>query len=361
MIYRAIGTMSGSSLDGLDIAFTEFTETGGKWGYEIISATCLPYDDEWREKLSNAANLPALDYLLLHTSYGRYIGNKVNDFIGDNKLHHQVNLIGSHGHTIFHLPGKAMTAQLGDGATIAAITHLPVITDLRNMDVAFEGQGAPIVPIGEKLLWEDYRFLLNIGGIANITIHHKEALIAFDICPANRILNLLAAQKELLFDDEGKIAASGKVDEHLLHQLNELRYYTLPAPKSLGNNFGTSIVLPLIENAHLTIEDALRTYTEHIAQQVKIAIVNNKSQPGNVKMLVTGGGAFNTFLLERLQQLLSGRGISIEVPGATLVKFKEALIMALMGVLRWREEINVLNSVTGATQDSIGGALWLGT
>jgi len=361
MIYRAIGIMSGSSLDGLDIAFTELTETGGKWGYEIMAADCMAYDEVWKEKLVNATELSALNYQLLHVEFGHYIGNKVNDFIDENNLHHRVNLIASHGHTTFHLPDKKMTAQLGEGAAIAAATKLPVVSDLRSMDIAFGGQGAPIVPIGEKLLLGGYQYLLNIGGIANLSVNKDGNYKAFDVCAANRVLNMLVAQKGLQYDDGGKIASSGKVNDHLLQQLNELSYYSKPAPKSLSNSFGVLVVYPMIEKAGISIKDALRTYVEHIAIQIKAALVNNEQMAGNCKILVTGGGAFNTFLIERLGYLLKEEMIEIVVPNEQLVQYKEALIMALMGVLRWREEANVFASVTGAAKDSIGGALWLGT
>ncbi len=361
MVYRAIGVMSGSSLDGLDIVFTEFTETGGQWTYEIIASECIAYNDDWKKKLLTAVELSALDYQLLHTDYGHYIGHAINEFIASISLHHRVNLIASHGHTTFHLPGKKMTAQLGDGAAIAAVTKLPVVSDLRNLDVAFGGQGAPIVPIGEKLLLSDYPYLLNIGGIANISLNVKGNYKAFDICAANRILNMLVAQKGSQYDDGGKLASTGKVNVDLLKQLNELSYYTQPAPKSLSNDFGTRVVYPIIENSQLSVEDALRTYVEHIALQVKAVIVNVEQVTSGNKMLITGGGAFNTFLIERITNLLNENGIGIVVPDEQLVQYKEALIMALMGVLRWREEANVLCSVTGASQNSIGGALWLGT
>lgn len=361
MIYRAIGIMSGSSLDGLDIAFAELTETGGKWNYEIIVADCLAYSDEWRERLLTAVDLTALNYQLLHTDYGHYIGNKINEFIEKNNLQHQVNLIASHGHTAFHLPNKKMTAQLGDGAAIAAETKLPVVSDLRNLDIAFGGQGAPIVPIGEKLLFGEYQYFLNIGGIANISINKEGNYKAFDICAANRILNMLAAQSGLQYDEGGRIASSGNVDKNLLQKLNALDYYSKPAPKSLANEFGTSVVYPIIKNAGLSVEDALSTYVEHIALQIKEAIIDNEQDTANKKMLVTGGGAFNTFLIERITNLLNEEEISIVVPHDQLIQYKEALIMALMGVLRWREETNVLSSVTGAAQNSIGGAMWLGT
>ncbi|UEG51255.1 anhydro-N-acetylmuramic acid kinase [Ferruginibacter lapsinanis] len=358
MIYRAIGIMSGSSLDGLDIAYVVFEETGGRWNYEIITAECASYSADWAEKLYRATALSALDYQLLHTEYGHYIGENINRFIAANNLAHKVHLIASHGHTTFHLPQKKMSAQLGDGAAIAAVTQLPVISDLRSLDVAFGGQGAPIVPIGHKLLFNEYDCFLNIGGIANISLKQDEKNIAFDICPANRVLNMLVAEKGLLYDDEGKIAAMGNVNEKLLQQLNELEYYMQPFPKSLPNSFGMDIILPMIRNASLSTEDALRTYVEHIAIQISRSFQNIQHSTSNLKLLVTGGGAFNSFLIERLSYMLDH--VEIVVPEKKIVEYKEALIMALIGVLRWREEVNVLSSVTGASQNSIGGALWIG-
>lgn len=361
MIYRAIGIMSGSSMDGLDIAFAEFTETGGKWSFEIIAASCVEYEMEWLQQLNAAANMSAKDYLFLNTAYGHYIGNKINNFIELNDLQHRVNLIASHGHTVFHFPNKKMTAQLGDGAAIAAAVKLPVVNDLRSIDIAFGGQGAPIVPIGDKLLFGTYTYLLNLGGIANMSVNKEGNYIAFDICAANKILNFLALKLGLPYDAEGALAAKGKINDVLLQQLNALDYYKISGPKALDNSYGINMVLPIIEKANLITEDALATYTEHIILQIKAAILNNNSSAINPQLLVTGGGAFNTFLVQKLKEGLLPLQILVVVPDSTVVKFKEALIMALIGILRWREETNVLATVTGASQNSIGGALWLGT
>jgi anhydro-N-acetylmuramic acid kinase len=362
MIYRAIGVMSGSSLDGLDIAFAAFDEQGGKWAYEMKEAACMPYSKEWVERLRHAVSLNALDYQLLHTEYGHYIGKEVNRFIEENQLHYQAAFIASHGHTSFHVPAKKMTAQLGDGAAIAAETGLPVVSDLRAMDVALGGQGAPIVPVGEKYLLGDYDYFLNLGGIANISVNN-DPYIAFDICPANRVLNMLANDAGKEYDENGKMAASGSVNSALLEKLNALDYYKEPYPKSLANDFGTDSVYPIIKAAGLAIPDAIRTYTEHIAFQTCKAISGIKSiqlQTSNFKILATGGGAFNTFLIELLREKLGKLNIDVVVPDKNLVNFKEALIMAFIGVLRWRQEDNVLASVTGAMRDSIGGAVWIG-
>lgn len=353
MMYRTIGLMSGSSLDGLDLVFAELLENGGKWTFEIGAASCYEYSEDWRRRLETATTLSARDYQLLHAAYGHYLGAEINRFIDEKGLHYQVGLIASHGHTSFHMPAQRMTAQLGDGAAIAAVTHLPVVSDLRALDVAFGGQGAPIVPIGEKLLFPEYDLFLNLGGIANISVHSEEQHIAYDICAANRVLNMLADRSGKPYDAGGQMAALGQVHEGLLQQLNDLDHYRAPYPKSLANEFGTGTVYPLIRSFGLTHNDELRTYTEHIVQQVGRAA---EGQSG--RMLVTGGGAFNTFLIERLKTHLPG--VEVVVPDETIVAYKEALVMALMGVLRWRQEYNVLSSATGAERDSIGGALWIG-
>lgn len=372
MIYNVIGLMSGSSLDGLDIAYVEFGEKAGKWDYEIKCAGCIGYDEKWTQKLKDAVHLCAKEYQLLHTDYGRYLGEMVNEFIEKFQLDHKINLIASHGHTTFHFPERRMTHQLGDGAAIAAQTQLPVVSDLRSMDIAFGGQGAPIVPLGEKLLFGDYDYFLNIGGIANVSINSEptnnadsyldsKEIIAFDVCAANRVLNMIAAEKNKPYDEDGKMASSGKINEALLEKLNALEYYKVVFPKSLANSFGTGIIYPLIKNSNLSTEDSLCTYTEHIAIQVKSSLESQFSNTDIRKLMITGGGAFNKFLVARISKHLQEINFEVYIPEDDVVIYKEALIMALLGVLRWREQYTVLSSVTGALRNSIGGALWLGT
>jgi anhydro-N-acetylmuramic acid kinase len=360
MDYKIIGLMSGSSLDGLDIAYVHFTESAGKWSFEIRETACYPYSTQWITNLKTATSLNARDYLLLDAAYGHYTGELVNRFIETFQLEHQVQLISSHGHTSFHIPEMGMTAQLGNGAAIAAKTGIRVISDLRSLDLALGGQGAPIVPIGDLLLFSDYQLFLNIGGIANISYRGND-FKGFDVCPANRVLNMLASNTEKGYDEDGRLAASGTSDEKLLEILNAFEYYRLPFPKSLANEFGVEQLFPLIEQAGLSDADALRTYTEHICRQVSEAIglllAAEATQPSK-EVLVTGGGASNVFLIERLQQALSSRGLRVVVPEKKIVDFKEALVVALMGALRWREDINVLSSVTGASRDHTGGAIW---
>ncbi len=360
MQYNVIGLMSGSSLDGLDIAFVHLEETAGRWAFEILESACIPYAADWKQKLSGATGLSAKDYLLLHSEYGDWLGHTVNEFMEENKLAYQVQLISSHGHTTFHSPDRHMTAQIGNGAAIAAITGIRTITDLRSVDIALGGQGAPIVPIGEKLLLPEYEFFLNIGGIANLSAA-GDRFIGFDVCPANRILNLLASETKKGYDENGALAASGSIDGVLLQKLNSLNYYKQSYPKSLSNEFGINEIYPLIKDANISRHDALATYVEHITMQIARSLNSLKETlpaTKNLRLLITGGGAHNRFLVERLSAEVSLTGFECIVPSDNLVDFKEALIIALMGVLRWREDINVLHTVTGASKDSINGAVW---
>jgi anhydro-N-acetylmuramic acid kinase len=360
MQYNVIGLMSGSSLDGLDIAFVHFEETAGKWQFEIQESACIPYPAEWKQKLSTVSSAFAKEYFLLHTAYGHWLGNRVNDFLEEKNLSYRVQLIASHGHTIFHLPDQRTTVQLGDGASIAAITGIRTITDLRSVDVALGGQGAPVVPIGEKLLFPEYDLFLNIGGIANLSVN-GENFIGFDVCPANRILNLIAAKTKKGFDENGLLASAGGVDETLLDKLNAFDYYQLPFPKSLSNEFGLNEIYPVIEKAGLSMENSLHTYVQHIIFQIAKSLLDLKQYLGardNLRLLITGGGAHNKFLIKTLREKIASYGIECIIPDEVMVDYKEALVIALMGALRWREDINVLHSVTGASKDSINGAVW---
>ncbi len=360
MLYKAIGIMSGSSLDGLDMAYVQFQETGGKWSYDLQHVHCFPYTAEWKQRLENAVHLSALDYQVLHTAYGHFIGQQVNAFIDMYALHHKVDMVASHGHTTFHVPAKKTTGQIGDGAAIAAETGLPVISDLRALDVALGGQGAPIVPVGEKLLLGNYSYFLNLGGIANLSVSDDATYIAFDVCPANRVLNMLVHELGKDFDEGGTVAATGKVHTQLLEELNQLEYYAMPSPKSLSNDFGTDVVFPIIQQYDLSTQDELCTFTEHIALQIKEAVKRVPASLPGANLLVTGGGALNTFLVSRIAEQLKELNIRVEVGDNNLVNYKEAMIMALIGVLRWREEYNVWASVTGAAKNSINGAIWMG-
>ncbi len=360
MVYKVIGLMSGSSLDGLDIAYVQLEEVRGQWSYTILHADCLPYTESWVSDLRRAADVNVSDFLKLNTRYGKYLGEQVNKFIARFDLGHKVHFIASHGHTVFHEPENSTTCQIGDGAAIAAIVQLPVISDLRSMDVALGGQGAPIVPIGDQLLFAGYDYLLNIGGIANITVHGNDSVLAFDVCPANQVLNTLAMKEGKKMDEGGSMAAHGTLLPEVLDGLNDAPYYKQPAPKSLSNDAARDIAFPhLLESGHSTY-DLLHTMVEHIAMQVAAGVAQYPHDKEQATLLITGGGAFNSFLVMQIERVLAPYHVAVVVPEPDVVKYKEALVMALIGTLRWREEVNVLSSVTGASRDSVGGALWLG-
>lgn len=359
MVYYVIGLMSGSSLDGLDIAYVQLEEIRGNWQYTLLHGECIPYTSDWEHKLKHADGLHVSDFLKLHTSYGRHIGTQVQAFIQKHDLEHKVHFIASHGHTVFHEPANHTTFQLGDGASIAAVTGLPVISDLRSIDVALGGQGAPIVPIGDKLLFGQYEYLLNIGGIANMTVWQNGLPVAFDVCAANQVLNALAAREDRTMDEDGMMAASGSMLFDVYDRLNAVDYYKNPAPKSLSNEQAMASVFPILLESNNNTYDLLHTAAAHIAKQVALAVATYPHHKESAHMLVTGGGAFNSFLISLLQKELAPYNIEIVIPDADVIKYKEAIVMALIGTLRWREEANVLSSVTGAKQDSINGALWM--
>jgi len=347
--YTAIGLMSGTSLDGVDIACCRFEYKAGKWEYDIIDATTVEYSDVWKNRLANSMKSDAESLALLNVEYGHYLGKIANDFIIKGSF--KPDIISSHGHTVFHQPEKKLTLQIGDGAAISAGTGIPTVCDFRSKDVALGGQGAPLVPVGDRMLFAEYDYCVNIGGIANISYEENGKRLAFDICPANMALNYLSEKLGQKYDEGGKTAASGKTDTNLLSELDSLEYYSLNPPKSLGKEWVFDSFISIIEKYSIPVEDMLNTVTEHIAGQISAKL----QKPG--KALITGGGANNTFLINRIKEK-SKTGIVI--PDRTLIDYKEALIFAFMGVLRWRNEINVFSSVTGATKDHSGGAVYYG-
>ena len=358
MVYHVIGVMSGSSMDGLDVADCVLEEIRGRWTYRIPHATCIPFDAYWQKTLATITELPARELLRAHTAFGAWMGEQIQQFIEIHQLEHKIHLVASHGHTVFHEPQHKLSFQLGDGAAMAVRLQLPVVSDLRNMDIALGGQGAPIVPMAERLLWPDTSCFLNIGGISNIALHQNDKVIGFDVCPANRILNALAQEVGLPYDAFGKLASEGSCIPELLASLNDLPYYTRSAPKSLANEMGLQEVLPLLSSSSASVNDRLHTYVMHIVHQVN-KVMDNFTIRDSVCML-SGGGARNTFLVEQLQAQGKLRGIDYRVPDEETIDYKEALAMALLGVLRWREEETVLASVTGAERASVGGSLWMG-
>ncbi len=347
MTFHAIGLMSGTSLDGLDICFARFKKEGSLWNFEIIKAETLPYPAVWEEKLRHSIHLSAEQLLELHSEYGFYLGQSVKNFIKKYQIG-QIDLIASHGHTVFHQPKKKFTLQIGDGRAIKLETGLPVIYDFRSQDVLMGGNGAPLVPIGDQLLFSQYAACLNLGGFSNISLKADDQRIAFDIAPVNIVLNPLAKILGKNFDENGDLARSGKIDKELLAQLNALPFYHRSHPKSLGIEWCNESVFPLFEN--IEAYDALATFTEHVA--VQIADVFNNHRLKNV--LFTGGGTYNHYLIEKIK---SRTATEIIIPETQIIEYKEALIFALMGVLRLNNEINVLSSATGSLHDHSSGIM----
>ncbi|MGG5208294.1 anhydro-N-acetylmuramic acid kinase [Chryseobacterium sp. MIQD13] len=346
MRVQAIGLMSGTSLDGLDICFAVF-EKKDNWSFQILKAETLPYHQNWEEKLRNSIHLSSEELLELHSEYGFYLGQKVKEFIEKNSLEN-IDLIASHGHTVFHQPKKKFTLQIGDGRAIKLETGLPVIYDFRSQDVLMGGNGAPLVPIGDELLFSEYDACLNLGGFSNISLKQNGKRIAFDIAPVNIVLNRLAQKFNKNFDENGDLARKGKLNNDLLAKLNSLEFYNLPHPKSLGIEWCNESVFPLFEN--IKTEDAIATFTEHVAQQISNVINQNTLQ----NVLCTGGGSYNTCLIEKIREKTE---FGIIIPEKEIIDYKEALIFAFMGVLRMNNEINVLSSATGCKEDHSSGLI----
>ncbi len=340
--------MSGTSLDGLDLAYCTFTHSEQGWQYAIVQAETIAYSKEWKNRLATIEKGTASDFALTDVEYGRLLGQLTREFVEKYAL--KPDFISSHGHTIFHQPGKRFTFQIGQGAAIAAETGIPVISDFRSLDVALGGQGAPLVPIGDRLLFSRFDFCLNLGGFANTSFESSGKRIAFDICPVNIVLNHLAGRCGKAYDPNGEMAAIGTISTSLLSKLNQLPYYQATAPKSLGKEWVLAHIYPLLDGSNLPLNDLLATFCEHVAQQIGLATKTEKP----TRLLVTGGGAFNEYLIQRIQHHTTHEVI---IPDPMTINFKEALIFAFLGVLRWRNEVNCLSSVTGATKDSSGGAI----
>ena len=330
--YRVIGLMSGTSLDGLDIICVRFSYCN-TWKYQIEFSTTYSYSDEWIQKLKNAPQLNEEQIRLLDLEYGILLGEMINHFTQENKIiKTELDLISSHGHTIFHQPERGITLQIGDGQSISNLTKINVINNFRAVDVSLGGQGAPLVPVGDQLLFSEYTYCLNLGGIANISIKEKDEIKAGDIAFANMVSN--------------DLAKSGRINTPLLNELNELSYFDKPFPKSLATEGYLNWFKPVLEKYDLSIEDKLHTVGNHLCVQIKKVIKEIESP-----ILVTGGGAFNSFLIKNLSHL----GLNIKIPDRELIEYKEALIFALLGVLKKENLINVLSSVTGSSSDTSSG------
>ena len=348
--YQVIGVMSGTSLDGIDLAYVHFTCKNNHWDYKILETTTIPYYQQWLTKLKNAIDCNTNEWMQLNEAYTDYLGTLIKEFI-DNFNLNAVDAVCSHGHTILHQPQKGYTLQIGNLPKIATIVAKTFVCDFRVQDVNLGGQGAPLVPIGDRLLFSEYDYCLNLGGFSNVSFEENDTRMAFDISPVNTVLNFYANQLGLEFDDQGKIARSGKLNQDLLHELNGLNYYRKSYPKSLGMEFVKEIILPLLEKYTLSVEDKMCTFVEHLAIQTEVALPKKEG-----KLLITGGGAYNNYLIERLRFYLPK--MKLMIPDIQTLEYKEALIFGLLGVLKLRNEINVLKSVTGAKFDHSSGKIY---
>jgi|TARA_B110000967_G_scaffold209417_1_gene265535 anhydro-N-acetylmuramic acid kinase len=343
----AIGVMSGTSLDGVDLVYVSFN-IDNYIDFKIIHAATIKYSKEWKNLLQNAIHSSKKELNNLDVVYGRYLGNMIRQFMVNYKID-IIDFIASHGHTILHQPEKGITLQIGAGEEISKITKQKVVCDFRTQDVELGGQGAPLVPIGDALLFSEYDFCLNLGGFSNISYQKETIRIAFDICPVNIVLNFYVNKLGFEYDDYGEIASKGAINHKLLEKLNSLKYYQKSPPKSLGLEWVQTEIFPLIDEVEKDVPTILRTFIEHIAFQIGKVIHQNNA------VLITGGGVFNTFLLNRIQLYAENL---IKLPSKELIDFKEALLFSFLGLLKINNQINCLKSVTGACKNHSSGVVF---
>ncbi len=343
-----LGIMSGTSLDGLDLAICSFQEENRVWTYKIHYTETVPYSSQWTGKLVAAPHLPGLDLSLLDREYAQLIAEHALSAIGSSGM--KTGLIACHGHTVFHQPEASLSLQLGHPQVIASTTGIPCVGDFRQLDMLYGGQGAPLVPVGDEILFGEYDYCLNLGGFANISFRKDNKRMARDVCPANTVLNQFAGELTLPFDRDGKAGQSGNISVPLLEKLNAIPYYSGEGPGSLSREWLESEFLTLFHEFCLPVTDILRTLYEHISLQIARQI-----KP-HTRVLVTGGGAYNSFLIERITHHSKS---DIIIPSPELVEYKEALVFAFLGMLRLHEKINCYASVTGADRDSCTGLLCL--
>src|SRR5690554_4069146 len=351
--YKMIGLMSGTSGDGLDVVYCEL-DKNVDWTFEIGPAETIPFPDQLRKDLTASHHFSGQDLTLLDLGFGKWMGEQVKTFCKKHGLN--PDAIASYGHTVFHQPEKGITLQIGNGWSLHEAAGYPVVNDFRTLDVQLGGQGAPLVPIGDQSLFGAYDFCLNLGGISNISMDSKDGRIAFDICPFNLLLNPLAMKLGLRYDDSGNIAKTGSVVPDLLRQLENLPYYKETTAKSLARENIDADYAPLINSRHEAIKDMLATLVEHFSLRISDAILRNRPNDKNMRVLITGGGAYHSFFVERLAARCGGE-VEVILPEKVIIDFKEALIFAFLGTLRIRGETNCLRSATGARRDNCGGTV----
>ena len=347
--YIIVGVMSGTSLDGIDLALINFS-LKDKWSFKIINAKTIAYSEEWLGKLKTLIKYSKEELTELDKNYTLYLAEVIASFIKKNNITN-IDAICSHGHTALHKPENGLTYQIGNLPILAKVLNQTIVCDFRVQDVAFGGQGAPLVPIGDQLLFSEYSYCVNLGGFANVSAEINGNRIAFDICPVNIVLNKYVSKLGFAYDDKGDIAKEGTLNNELLNELNSLQFYKESYPKSLGLEWVNEIIFPIIESYNLSVKDILRTFVEHIAIQIsQVHYFKHKAS-----VLVTGGGVFNSFLMSRIRDLSNN---IIKIPSKEIIEFKEALIFGFLGVLKLRIENNCLASVTGAKSDHSSGVIF---
>ncbi|MEL7252139.1 MAG: anhydro-N-acetylmuramic acid kinase [Bacteroidota bacterium] len=364
-IYQVIGLMSGSSLDGIDLAWCTFafstTQPTQLLRWEFHAGETISYSPDWQHQLRTSIQLPGRELWHLHTHLGLLYGQEVKAFADRHQA--SVDFVASHGHTVFHDPQRQTTTQIGDGAAMAAVLQLPVIDQFRTQDMALGGQGAPLAPLADQYLFPKYFACLNLGGIANISLRTPGGYVAYDITGANQVLDALMGETGVAYDEDGQLARTGKVIPELLEQANRLPYLKMAPPKSLGNDWVQKKLLPLFQNTGWPLADRLHTLCVHVAEQTgasirQVAEMEQLSLGEQHHILVTGGGAFNGFLCEQMAK--SVQPLQLEIASPDIIAYKEAILMGLAGALRWQQQPNVLPSVTGASRAAVGGAIHWG-
>ena len=346
--YKVLGIMSGTSFDGIDLCISKFRQVNSEWHYDILSTKTISYDASWKQKILAIESASGEKLSQLHVEYGHFLGSIAKRFLDAEQQ--KIDLIASHGHTIFHQTENGFTFQLGHGAAIAATSGVKTVSDFRSLDVALGGQGAPLVPFGDKVLFSNFDCCINIGGIANISFENNNKRVAFDIAPANMVLNYLYTQEYSgEFDTGGKKGKQGSFNPTLFNQLNSLDFYSQRPPKSLGKEWVFKELIPTIDAFKIPIDDKLNTFSKHLSHQIQSVLLESKLTKAST--LITGGGAKNTFLMELLREKLK----NIKEVNDELIDFKEALIFAFLGLMRHLNQNNTLKSVTGARKDSCGG------
>lgn len=348
--YNAIGIMSGSSLDGVDICIASFS-SGTKWSFEILRSATIELPETLKNELRKSDQLPGLDLLKLDFTYGEWIGHHLKRLIPKDL---PIEVVGIHGHTVFHEPSHKISTQIGSGSVISQICGVPVVDDFRTKDILMGGQGAPLVPKGETLLFPAYNAWINLGGIANITVKKDDHILAWDIAPCNQVFNFFAQKLDVPYDKDGVLAREGKLDEKWTNQLRELPYFKVNPPRSMSNQWINEHIL---KNNTMDPKTGLHSFVEFLAAEIAFSLQSHLSKNANV--LVTGGGAHNSYLLTRINFYLKDQNIQIVKPSAEIIEFKEALIFGFLGLLRKLGIPNTIGTATGASQDTVSGVLHL--